>query len=251
MTMFSCVNRIRVIRAAALLVAVTALGGVALPASGAVSDPLVISHDGVTFTPGSDISLFTEAGRIVPGDEATERVWLRNDAPDPGLLRIDLVNVRADDADLAEATGLTFIDASGEILGRLTIEQALQSGTCVLVRNDLLLEPGETLQLDVGVTVDAGLGSAPGDDGRDGTLGSVGFQLRSTLSDAAAGPSDGSACPPPDSPFPPTDPDGPPDDGALPATGAEINAAALTVSAGLLLAGAFLALRTRRRRNPQ
>src|SRR5688500_13188047 len=127
--------------------AATALGVALALAVGAPADAapaeapalLLVSHDGERFTHGSDLALFGDAGRVVPGDAVTERVWLRNDTAEPGVLRIDLVDVSADDRDLAVATELVFSsDVDGE-LGRLSIEDALGADRCATVRGDLPL----------------------------------------------------------------------------------------------------------------
>lgn len=208
--------------------------GTALPAAAAVADPLLVSHDGVNFSPGSDVDLFADIDRVVPGDTVTERVWLHNDTQDAGVLRLLLVDVATTDVDLAEATDLAFADASGVEIGRLTVAEAVTAGSCISVA-DVVLEPGETLRLDTDLSVDTRLGSASGDDGTDGARGSVAFQLRATLSDAEAGAGAPVECDPPDARPP----------GELPATGGVLNMTALVVALGLLGAGAAFTVLTR------
>ncbi|WP_072314828.1 LPXTG cell wall anchor domain-containing protein [Agrococcus sp. Marseille-P2731] len=170
-------------------------GAAPAPAQTAPSpELLLVSHDGERFTHGSDLALFGDAGRVVPGDAVTERVWLRNDTAEPGVLRIDLVDVSADDRDLAIATDLVFSSADEGELGRLSIEDALGAERCATVRGDIPLGPGEELQLDVAMLVDPALGSQSRDDGRVGALGSVAFGLQAALADARAGHDLGS-CP--------------------------------------------------------
>lgn len=235
-------SRRTIFRSAALFVgAWTVCTPVAAAASEALPLPLTTSFDGQNFTPGSDLPVFTDIGRVVPGDAETEQVWLRNNADGPGLLRIDLVNAQATDVDLARMTSLVFRDESGAELGEMTLEDAMASGQCAMVRNDLVVAAGETMRVDVALHVDDELGSRPTDDGRDGALQSVGFQLRATLSDQSAGPVDAELCPVVGDSASPA--------GDLPATGGQINVGIAIGAAALVVAGLFAVVFARRRRD--
>lgn len=246
MTMESRCSQRSWLPAAVLLGAAVALAPVApaavaaAPTGGSAAEfaePLLISHDGQTFTPGSDVDLFAHAGRVVPGDGATESFWVRNDAGEIGDLRLDLVNVEANNLDLARATELLLTDGSDRRLGRTTVAEAIAAGQCTTVASDLTLGPGETVAVIAALSIDPELGSAPGDSGREGALASVDFQLRATLSDARAGAGDPDGCPSPGG-------QGPSED--LPATGSQFTVPALVLSA-VLLAGGLLALLLSRR----
>ncbi len=180
------------------------------------ADHLLVSHNGHTYTPGSDANLFADAGRVVPGDVTTERLWMRNAAPEPGTLRLYLVNVATDDLDLAQNTEITLTDGAGTELGKSTLGQALSAGGCTRLTDDVLVAPDETVPLDIALAQDPSLGSERGDDGREGTLGSVQFQVRATLSDAQAGSGEDDDCP---RPLEPPTPDRPELGGGQPSEG--------------------------------
>ncbi|WP_413317395.1 LPXTG cell wall anchor domain-containing protein [Agrococcus sp. 1P02AA] len=236
---------VRRVAVAAALGAGLAVVGVT-PASAAPAAPgdapalLLVSHDGERFAHGGDLALFGDAGRVVPGDAVTDRVWLRNDTAEPGVLRIDLVDVSADDRDLAIATELVFSSADDGELGRLSVGDALGADRCSTVRGDLALGPGEELQLDVAMLVDPALGSDPSDDGREGALGSVAFGLQAALADARAG-HDLSGC---------SQAGGAPGDVELPQTGGAPTIGAVLLGAALAAGGLLGLLLARRRPEP-
>ncbi|RLQ83908.1 hypothetical protein D9V28_06550 [Mycetocola zhadangensis] len=242
----------------------------ATAATAAVDEPLLISRDGVTFAPASDVPLFPLAGRIVPGDEVTDRVWLRNDSTEAGRLGLNLANATATNRDLAQASDLTFTDVDGRELAQITVEEAVAAAPCAPLNNDIVLAPGETFPLDIALNFDATTGSAPGDSGREGALGTLSFQLRATLTDAQVDPGDDGSvlCPPTGGTGPNPDP-GTPDPGTpgaggnggagaglpgsgnsngdLPTTGGQFSAFAVLLSTVFLGGGAIGIALSRRR----
>lgn len=170
---------------------------VAPPVSASTSEPLdrlTYSHDGDVFVTGGDVALFAGVVDIVPGDSASDTVWFRNDAPEPGRLAMGLIGADADDAALADAMSLTFVDGSGQRLNRVTIADAAEAGDCAALSGGRVLQPGEVLEVDITLLIDEELGSqtSAGDPGSGGV---VRFQLRAALTEASAPATGTEACP--------------------------------------------------------
>lgn len=265
-----------VVTAASTLVAVAALTATPALIANALSDPagtgsLAVSDDGITFTESPDFTLFESAGVVVPADTAEQSVWVRNTAAQPGRLRIDLTHVTTDNTDLASALGLAVQVPGATPATRVTASTVIEVGSCVVLTDEVILQPGETLKLDATLLVSPDLGSQPGDQGREGTRSQVGFELDASIADPAipAVPDHGAPCsaaptptptapePTPTTPVPtPTTPGPTPSTPTptgtqgptpLPATGTAIPEAAMIGALVLLVAGGTTVLVARRR----
>lgn len=163
----------------ALLASALLMASSVQPALAASENDLAVSTDGTTFTPGNTLPLFTAMGRLVPGDNRVESVWVRNEAAIPGLLRVDMAGVTADDPDLAEGVTLSVL-RHGEGDGvPVSLDQAIANGSCAVLGDGIALQPGEKVRLDLTAVVSSALVK------RQGALGTVGFHLRGTLRDGA------------------------------------------------------------------
>lgn len=236
-------------RVRAALVAMASAALVALSSVPAAADEgsILISHDGVNFVASSDLALFSDAGRVVPGDEVTDTVWIKNNTAVTAKVRIDLTEVSANDSDLAEATWIVIDSARVGV----SVQSSIDQGACTVLSNDLVLAPGQAAPIDARMAVDAELGSRPGDVGDEGQNGSVSFQIRALLADAAVDMPGvpGEACvgfsqP---TPVPTVSPTQPPAE--LPATGSAVPApATLGLMAAGMIGGALLLWRGRKER---
>lgn len=217
-------------------------GGVCITAApvAAVENTIEVSHDGATFVTDPTFTLFDDIGHVVPGDTTTETVWVRSTADDPGRLRVDLVDVVADDAALADATSIA-LSVDGTPVGTVTIGDA--TGDCVVISGDGLLAPGETSRLDVTMAVAADLGERAGQDGLAGTRGEVGFRLRATLTDADVPAPPDDVCTPTPGPSPSATNPAP-----LPETGMTLPLGLAAAGAAAGAAGAILLARRQLRR---
>lgn len=162
----------------------------ATPASAATGD-LLVSDDGVTFTPDSTLSLFTSMGRMVPGDRSTEHVWVRNGSDADAVLRVDLIDPTTDDDALADAFSLSVVTRDAPASAPVTIQTGLDNGNCTVLDDGIAVGAGHTVRIDLTAAVDPAL------DGQRGMLGAVGFRLRALLIETAAAGHErpGSACP--------------------------------------------------------
>lgn len=219
-------------------------------ATTSADDALLVSNDGARFTTGASRSLFPDIGHVVPGDVQHDTLWVRSQAHDTGRLRLDLVDVTADDEALAESLDISFA-VDGRSVGTVTVARAAAAGSCYIVDDSQRIAPGATARIDAALHVDPSLGQRAGDDGSDGMLGTVGFRLRASLADDAVPPAEAGECTPLPSPTSapgestaPT----PQASAELPATGATSPLPTLGTAALILTSGAALALvRTRRR----
>lgn len=176
-----------------------------LPATAETATPyLFISYDGVTFERTSTTPLFQGAGGFFPGGTVTESIWVRNQAPAPGDLRMEITDAWTDDMEFSRALTFTVSDArtaaekqGGGKIQRLTLDDvtlmAADTGTHGLPEPSVSIAPGETVRLDVSATVDSSLD-------KNTRLKSAGFHLRLVL----AGEGDLTTTTPPDGDLPPT-----------------------------------------------
>lgn len=222
---------------------------------------LAVSGDGRSFAVVGDLDLFDAAARFVPGDVTTASFWLRNDAPDAGRVRLDLVDlVVGDDPDaraFARAVDIR-VATEGRSLGGTTLAAA-STGDCTMLTDGITLDSGESVRVDASVRIGPELGSLPGQDGRAGVLSVGGFRLRATMAEAAAGRADPAVCPRPgivDGESPPAGPD--PDHPSVPAgadpslavTGGVVHPMPIIAGVILLSAGVAAFAAGRRRSTP-
>lgn len=216
------------------------LGWVTPSAATTSDDLLLVSTDGVSFLPDNALPLFDSMGRVVPGDSTTESVWVRNDAPSAGVLRIDLTGVSADDPELAAAFTLGTAVAGASASEGTSVADGIDNGGCIVLHNGHRLAPGERVQIDVTAALSRSLTD------RDGALGTVDFKLRASLRDVNASSElqQGDPCDPdePEVPYPDADPS---DD--LPGTGAPLGGLAFVSAIGVL--GGIMAFWLARRRD--
>ncbi len=213
-----------------------------VPAVGADSQ-LLVSRDGVHFTPDSTLPLFDRMGRVVPGDESTEQVWVKNDSTADAVLRIDLVGPRTDSPALAAAFSLNTRQPGRPASSPVTIETGVRNGHCTVLADGIVLRPREQLRLRLTAGVDRRLGE------QRGMLSTVRFRLRGMLTEATgATPAvPGSVCQePPASPNPPN----PPGPDQLPTTGPGASLPVGLVGAAAIVAGTIIGVLAWRRRAP-
>lgn len=227
--------------AAVSLLAVALLGGAAVPAA-AAGGQLLVSRDGVQFTPDSTLPLFDRMGRVVPGDQSTEQLWVKNDSTADAVLRIDLVGPRTDSPALAAAFSLNTRQPGRPASAPVTIETGVRNGHCTVLADGVVLRPGQHLRLRLTAAVDPAL------DERHGVLGTVRFRLRGLLTEAtAARPArPGSVCQEPPSPGDPVAPG--PDH--LPSTGSGALLPVGLVGVAAIVAGTVIGILAWRRRTP-
>ncbi|WP_139978656.1 LPXTG cell wall anchor domain-containing protein [Nocardioides litoris] len=124
-------------------VVATALGcavPLAVPVPALADGELVLSHDGRHWVDRLQRPLFDPDVRWVPGDVRRARFYLRNDAPDPGLVSMDVERTRrvalVDTGFLrmaARADGGPWTTITTDGVSRLVDEEAIRSGRAVPV----------------------------------------------------------------------------------------------------------------------
>ncbi|MDT0117935.1 signal peptidase I [Microbacterium sp. PRF11] len=111
-------------------------------------DRLLISDDGVSFVANGSVSLFDDAGLLVPGETVGSTVWIRNAGADPARagLRLDAVPRTDDPGDRALAEAVRLVVASSAVpAGEQWVSEVIPAGG--------------TVRLDVGLALDAASGN--------------------------------------------------------------------------------------------
>lgn len=218
--------------AAALVVALLGLGAAApATAAQAAAPSILLSSDGVTFTPTLSTRLFDSIGLLVPGDTQTTSLWVKNDTARDAYLRLTISNLVVP---LTEFTDAIVLTTTSRTLTRT--DQLADLVVCSAVLRSAPIEAGDVLRIDLAVGMDAGV---VGQQAQDET-GSIDFSV--AMRDIAYGPypaADGCAETAPELPGT--------GGGQMANTGADAMPLLLVASAALL--GGFIAIIVARRRS--
>ncbi|WGD37850.1 hypothetical protein [Lysinibacter sp. HNR] len=165
---------------AGLLVAALSVAGPFVEPAFASHEDAMVSVDGVGYTSDSVLPIFNTMGLVVPGDQRTESVWVRNGSTTDAILRLDLLAPISNSAALAENFSLTASPHRGRVSGQVTIKRGIDNGECTVLSDGIKLGAGESVQLDISAAVSPSLTE------REGALETVSFGLRAVLRDAQA-----------------------------------------------------------------
>lgn len=172
------------------LLAAVVLGAVVLPvatsveSASAAGSELLVSRDGVTFTPELSGGLFDDADVLVPRDSVDSSLWLRNDTTEPAQVRISVAQVATSSTELADS--ITFMTTDVARGTRYETDFSLMR-RCDVVLQSRVLSAGATMRVDFNITMlDVAERIAQSE------FGSV--TLRAAMRDAAAGPLPSEAC---------------------------------------------------------
>jgi hypothetical protein len=216
-----------------ILASVLAIG--VSTAAHAAAPEILVSEDGVTFTPGLTVNLFDDIALIVPGDEIHSHLWVRNSSSTAALMRVSVDDLVVSSPAIGAATTLT-TTASG-----FTYAATLSSlSNCQVVVQAITVQAGQTVRVDIDLLMSSAVtgNTAQGD--------TASLDLRVYAHEWAAGP------------FPPGDgcatlPDTGGSEsgtsgGKLPWTGAQEVLPTIFVAVALIGLGALFAGLRRRRR---
>lgn len=184
----------RRLRAAALVGALAAAlvwGGAAALVSGGAAAPrsaasarVLVSADGVHFSPTLVGGLFGDLGVLVPGGSVSAGLWIRNPTPAPAALRVSARDVTSTSRALAGGVAVSAWD-SGTDATRSVPLSAL--GRCQVLAPSQPVAPGATIKMVFTFTMADLAGVAAQQE-------SARLGLMVDMRDAEAGPFPASAC---------------------------------------------------------
>jgi hypothetical protein len=144
----------RVRQALALIVAsVVAAGGLIGATAGpaaAASPAILVSTDGVSYTPSLSVGLFDDAGLLVPGGTATAQLWIKNPTSDPATMRVSIGQVATSSVDLGANMTLTALNTSA---GKKIIRNWDGLARCAVVVQPFTIAGGAILRVDLTLTM--------------------------------------------------------------------------------------------------
>jgi len=224
--------------AATVIAALVGLAAVVLPgtAATAASNPeILVSDDGVTFTPQLTTGLFTGLGLLVPEESISASLWVRNPSTTDGSMRLSVADLVTTSEVFTQNVTLTAVSGTGAWTWTLADLTA-----CNNVIPSLPIRAGETVRIDMTVTMlDV--------DGQTAQDESAQLGMAVDVRDARSPfPTEPCAQPGQVDPTPTPDPGPDTPDGGLSDTGARVLSFAV-ISAGLLGLGFFLVFWRRRR----
>lgn len=151
----------------------------AIPPALASFNGLMVSTDGVTYKPGNQLPLFEAEERLVPGDQHIDAVWVRNDSEFAANLRIDAIQPVSDSPDFAAALTLSVTQTDSTVWEPVLLGNGIKNGSCTVLANKIMLQPGETTRLDVTATLSEDLGR------RNAAKATAYFSMRGVLQEVA------------------------------------------------------------------
>ena len=154
----------------------------AAPANAAPPEVLV-SSDGTNFAPNLTTGIFDGFGRLVPGDSIAASLWVKNESPDPGLVRVSVADLVVPSIEFG--TGVILSSNDGQQLRTASLGEL---AVCSVIVPSASVPPGGVLRIDLSVRMlDVSGLTAQGE--------SADLGLRVAMRDGSAGPfPDASGC---------------------------------------------------------
>ncbi len=152
-------RRTRTMKVSAVAAGAILLGtlspGITSAHAATVSDALLLSADGVNWTPGPHLPLMDAAQRIVPGDDIAVDVWVRNASNDAAEFVITSAWSPSDPGDVGDvelAAGLTALESSPRAISGGDIVRVPLSTTFAAVSDNSTRTASATLAVTVTLT---------------------------------------------------------------------------------------------------
>ena len=215
----------------AIALGVTLGGGVS--EAQAVGPQVLVSADGVTFTPNVTVGLFDDIGILVPQDVETRSVWVRNPLSTPVQMRISIAGISTSSLEFAQSVTLTSADPAA---GTSTTQSLADLVRCDVVVGSRPVPAGTTMRFDLSVAM-----LDVTDQVSQSENGSLSFLVG--MRDAAAGAFPANACDDVNVAIPAADPPG-----GLVITGADMPYDWFALATALIGFGLLLVWRRRRER---
>lgn len=161
-----------------VLAAVSAVALSVLPAVSAQAAPpeVLVSTDGTNFSPNLSSGVFDSLGLLIPGGTLTASLWVKNDSPDPGLVRVSVADLVVPSIEFGTGVILSSNDGS-----QLRTASLGELAVCSVIVPSVSVPPGGVLQINLAVRMlDVDGLTAQGESGNLG--------LRVSMRDVAGGP---------------------------------------------------------------
>ena len=161
--------------ATSIVVIATTLGA-ASPAQAAAPE-ILVSTDGVSFTPAASVNLFDDLDLIVPGDTMDAQLWIQNSSTTPAFVRVAVTGLTVSSPVFGAAVTLT---STWNATSHTSSIGALKN--CQVIAPARIVAAGTTVRVDFAVTMD------PATSGLNAQGGTATLAFMATAHDAAAGP---------------------------------------------------------------
>jgi hypothetical protein len=220
--------------AAAMIIAAAPIG-ISAESAAATSPVVLVSTDGITYSPKLNVGLFTGSGLLVPGDTETAELWIKNPTADPATVRVSVAAIQTSSTALGKNMSLSVLNTSANATVTRTWDELAD---CDVMVQPATLAGGAVLHVTLILTMLDATGAQAQHE-------SASLKATVAMWEAKAGYSPASTCDPSRA-VPAADPSG-----RLGFTG-ETFPTELTIAAGLLLGvGWFLVALRRRRRESE
>lgn len=173
---------------AAVALAMGACAGVTLTATAAQettpSVDLLVSTDGVHFSPALAGGLLGVSGLLVPGDSVASSLWIKNPTGAPAVLRVSARDVTFSSGDIADGVTMSAWNSGTDTTRSATLRSVAE---CQIIVASQAIAAGATMKMIVKFTMTDLTGEVGQND--RASLG-----LKVAMRDAVAGPFPASAC---------------------------------------------------------
>jgi hypothetical protein len=135
---------------AASAIAAGALIGATAGLAAAASPVVLVSTDGVSYTPSLTVGLFDDAGLLVPGDTTKTELWIKNPTADPATVRVSIGQVTTSSVELGHNMTLTALNTSA---GTKVSRSWSDLAKCDVMVGPVTIAGGAILRVDLTLTM--------------------------------------------------------------------------------------------------
>jgi LPXTG-motif cell wall-anchored protein len=142
--------------AAVTIVALAFLGG-GTETAAAASPVILVSTDGVTFTPSLRAGMFDGAGLLIPGGSETSRLWIKNPTSTAASVRVTIGQLVTPSVDFAQNVTM---DTWDSVSNSTTSRQWSDLAQCGVLMTPHTLAGGRVLEVTLTLTMRDATGMA-------------------------------------------------------------------------------------------
>jgi LPXTG-motif cell wall-anchored protein len=138
------------LRAAAVVASVALMLVGSATSAQAEGSEILVSSDGVNFATEYDGNLLGDIGVLVPRDQATRSVWIRNPTPTPAVMRMSVSDMGVSSPVMASSVLMTTTDVDADTKTERRLDELKR---CTIVVPPRVVPANGTIRIDVTITM--------------------------------------------------------------------------------------------------
>ncbi len=124
------------------------IGGPAQSASAATV--VLVSTDGVTYTPSLTVGLFNQSGLLIPGSSTTSELWIKNPTASPATVRVSIGSLASTSTALGDNITMS---ARNVATGTTVTRNWADLAQCVVIAGPLTIAGSSVVHLNLTLTM--------------------------------------------------------------------------------------------------